>query len=205
MLYLSVDWSNSQNEKLSQYEMSTLFESFKTTKVNFAVTEKTSNLNSLSLSQMSQIDLPQINEATKASVVAYTVDLVLAFARSYELNECFAEIFSITDILVSLLPSGNYPKELVARVKCLQDLIEDRSVAGREHLRCLEKKPVGARLLEPKIQAKSKFDPRHHNSVISEKQLMTKKYKKEHKAAIKEVRLDTQFLARVQLKDQLAK
>lgn len=76
---------------------------------------------------------------------------------------------------------------------------------GREHLKCLLKKPVASRMLEPKVQAKSKFDPRHHNSVISEKQLMTKKYKKEHKAAIKEVRLDSQFLARVQLKDQLEK
>jgi nucleolar protein 14 len=52
---------------------------------------------------------------------------------------------------------------------------------------------------------RSKFDPRHHNSVMSEKQLLAKKYKKEHKAAIKEVRLDNQFLARVQLKDQLEK
>jgi len=40
---------------------------------------------------------------------------------------------------------------------------------------------------------------------MSEKQLLAKKYKKEHKAAIKEVRLDNQFLARVQLKDQLEK
>ena len=52
---------------------------------------------------------------------------------------------------------------------------------------------------------RSKFDPRHNNSVMSEKQLLAKKYKKEHKAAIKEVRLDNQFLARVQLKDQLEK
>ncbi len=154
---------------------------------------------------MSQIDIPQINQSTRASIIGYTIDLIIAYARSYELNECFAEIFSITDILLALLPIDNYPKGLTTRVKSLQDLIEDRSVVSREHLKCLEKKPVGPRMLEPKIQAKSKFDPRHHNSVISEKQLMTKKYKKEHKAAIKEVRLDTQFLARVQLKDQLAK
>jgi hypothetical protein len=57
-----------------------------------------------------------------------------------------------------------------------------------------------------KIKIKrTKFDPRHHNSVISEKQLMTKKYKKEHKSAIKEIRQDAQFIARVQLKEQMEK
>lgn len=52
---------------------------------------------------------------------------------------------------------------------------------------------------------RSKFDPRHHNSVISEKQLMTKKIKKEHKAAIKEIRLDNQYISRVRLTEQLEK
>lgn len=52
---------------------------------------------------------------------------------------------------------------------------------------------------------RSKFDPRHHNSVISEKQLMRRKYKKELKSAIKEIRQDNQFIARVQLGEQLEK
>lgn len=51
---------------------------------------------------------------------------------------------------------------------------------------------------------RSKFDPRHHNTVISEKQLLQRKYKKEHKATI-EIRRDSQFIARVQLKEQLEK
>ena len=34
---------------------------------------------------------------------------------------------------------------------------------------------------------------------------MTKKYKKEHKSAIKEIRQDGQFIARVQLKEQMEK
>lgn len=83
--------------------------------------------------------------------------------------------------------------------------MEENSVKVREHLKCLDKKPMPSKTLEPKIQSKSKFDPRHHNSVISEKQLLAKKYKKERKAAIKEVRLDNQFIARVQLKEQMEK
>lgn len=59
--------------------------------------------------------------------------------------------------------------------------------------------------MEPKIQAKTKFDPRHHNSVISEKQLMAKKFKKEHKSAIKELRKDNQFIARVKFGEQREK
>lgn len=52
---------------------------------------------------------------------------------------------------------------------------------------------------------RSKFDPRHHNAVISEKQLLTRKYKKEMKSAIKEIRQDNQFLARVQLQEKMEK
>ena len=52
---------------------------------------------------------------------------------------------------------------------------------------------------------RSKFDPRHHNSVISEKQLDARKYKKELRSAIKEIRNDNQFLARVQLNEQMEK
>jgi hypothetical protein len=52
---------------------------------------------------------------------------------------------------------------------------------------------------------RSKFDPKHHNSVISEKQLTARKYKKELKSAIKEIRQDNQYLARVQLQEQLDK
>ena len=55
------------------------------------------------------------------------------------------------------------------------------------------------------FHSRTKFDPRHHNSVISEKQLMQRKYKKEHKSAVKEIRQDNQFIARVQLKEQMEK
>ncbi len=54
------------------------------------------------------------------------------------------------------------------------------------------------------IKKRSKFDPRYHNTVISEKQLLQRKYKKEHKATI-EIRRDSRFIARVQIKEQLEK
>jgi hypothetical protein len=52
---------------------------------------------------------------------------------------------------------------------------------------------------------RSKFDPRHHNSVISEKQLLTKKYKKEYKTAVKEIRLDNKFISNIQFKESMEK
>ncbi len=87
----------------------------------------------------------------------------------------------------------------------------------------LSKKPLRLKLLEPKIEAKyvkqilisslnniisllrSKFDPRHHNTVISEKQLQAKRYKKEYKSAVKEIRKDNQFIAGVQFKENMDK
>ena len=41
--------------------------------------------------------------------------------------------------------------------------------------------------------------------MISEKQLNARKYKKELKSAIKEIRQDNQYLARIQLQEQLEK
>lgn len=55
------------------------------------------------------------------------------------------------------------------------------------------------------MKQRSKFDPKHHNSVISERQLLRRKYKKEMKSAIKEIRQDNVFLARVQLKEKMDK
>ena len=52
---------------------------------------------------------------------------------------------------------------------------------------------------------RSKFDPRHHNTVISEKQLETKKYKKEYKAAVKEIRKDNKFISKIQFKESMEK
>jgi len=72
-------------------------------------------------------------------------------------------------------------------------------------LQCLTKKPVANKLLEPRVQLKAKFNPKHHNPIISEKQLDARKYKKEYKSAMKEIRQDNQFLARVQLKEQIEK
>ncbi len=52
---------------------------------------------------------------------------------------------------------------------------------------------------------RSKFDPHRHDNVTSEKQLTKRQYKKELKSAIKEIRQDNRFLARVQLEEQLEK
>ena len=87
----------------------------------------------------------------------------------------------------------------------VERLIANGSDKSREFLKCLKKKPSASVLMEPKIQAKSKFDPRHHNTVISEKQLLAKKFKKEHKAAIKELRKDSQFIAKVKFDEQMEK
>jgi hypothetical protein len=65
---------------------------------------------------------------------------------------------------------------------------------------------VGDRLAHHSfLLQRTKFDPRHHNTVISEKQLNKRKYKKEMKSAIKEVRRDNEFISRVQFKETMEK
>lgn len=41
--------------------------------------------------------------------------------------------------------------------------------------------------------------------MISEKQLQTKKYKKEYKNAVKEIRLDNKFISNIQFKENMEK
>jgi nucleolar protein 14 len=109
-------------------------------------------------------------------------------------------------VLLKLLPINNYPNELKGKVQDLEEFItETNANSPKEYLKCLIKKPTVNKMLEPKVETKSKYDVRHHNSVISEKKLNAIKYKKEYKSAIKEIRQDNSFLARVQLKEQLTK
>lgn len=54
----------------------------------------------------------QADDSTKASIIAYNLDLLIAFTKMYDSNVSFREIFNLTRILLKLLPTENYPQEL---------------------------------------------------------------------------------------------
>lgn len=48
----------------------------------------------------------------RASLIAYNIDLIIAFTNTYDENICFREIFQTTNSLLKMLPTQNYPKAL---------------------------------------------------------------------------------------------
>lgn len=50
-------------------------------------------------------------------MLAYAIDVFTAFAGIYQDNPSFKEIFSVTQILLSLLPTCNYPNELKVEIE----------------------------------------------------------------------------------------
>jgi nucleolar protein 14 len=204
VLYLSIDWK--KEEHLKQYDLSTIYESFKKSQLKLLVSKKLDKLGQVNLIQTSSNEASQMSDSSlSASLIAYNLDLILAFAKIYDGHVSYREVFHLTNVLLNLLPKQSYPAELTDRIQKLQLTIAASTQQPREFLKCLIKKPFATKMIDPRVQTKSKFDPKHHNSVISEKQLDARKYKKEMKSAIKEIRQDNQYLARVQLQEQLEK
>lgn len=55
------------------------------------------------------------------------------------------------------------------------------------------------------LKLRSKFDLRYHNKIISEKKINAKRLKKEYNSAIKEIRKDNKFIARIYHSENMAK
>ena len=67
IFYLSIDWANLTKEQksLSQYELSTIYESFKKTQLNFVVKNKLTKLEELSLQKTSKNETEQANDSLR--------------------------------------------------------------------------------------------------------------------------------------------
>ena len=137
--------------------------------------------------------------------MAYACDVLLAYMRTNKDLDTFREAFALARKLAGLLKRENYPEELKEKLRDIETQIDLRNDQPREHLKLLIKKPTINKLIEPKVVVKTKFDPRHHNHMITDKQLEVRKYKKELKSAIKEIKQDSQFLSRVRLEEQMEK
>ena len=99
-----------------------------------------------------QINLYFLNFS--ASIIGYNLDLLISFANIYEDSVSYREIFHLTNVLLKHLPIENYPEELNKRVFKLKETIDAFSQKPREYLKCLNKKPLANKLLEPRIQTK---------------------------------------------------
>ncbi|XP_071441458.1 nucleolar protein 14 homolog [Hetaerina americana] len=108
--------------------------------------------------------------------------------------------------LISLLPVSAYPECLVNAIKELQDALKDmmENSGPVEKLAHAAKKPKPLKLYEPAIE--EVFDGRKRKTMSKEKaerEKLLHKYKKEMKGAIREIRRDKDFLAKVKVKETI--
>ncbi|XP_015120111.1 nucleolar protein 14 homolog [Diachasma alloeum] len=137
---------------------------------------------------------------------AFLTAVNLAEEFSKQLGELEA-VYSIFEPIINLLninSYGKYPENIRKHVERVsKDLLalEDKQL---EYLVKAKKKPKALRLYEPRIERV--YDGKKHRPMSkekAEKEKLMHKLKKEMKGAIREVRRDAAFLAKVQIKNQI--
>ncbi|XP_046383627.1 nucleolar protein 14 homolog [Ischnura elegans] len=155
-------------------------------------------------------DLDESNEKIDGSFRARALNVAVQLILSWinQLNDLPAkkDIFQPSMGLISLLPTSAYPESLANSVKVLEETLMDmvNNCGPIERLARAAKKPKPLRLYEPAIE--EVFDGRKRRIMSREKaerEKLLHKYKKEMKGAIREIRRDRDFLAKVKVKETL--
>ncbi|KAK0182608.1 hypothetical protein PV327_000728 [Microctonus hyperodae] len=145
-----------------------------------------------------------IDDNFKVRVVLTAINLLDEF--KCQLEELDA-VYSIFEPIIKLLKMNswkNYPKNVRNHVKQIRNNLEILSEKKLEYLIPEKKKPKALRLYEPKIV--KVYDGKQFKPMSKQKQERAKlmaKVKKETKGAMREMRRDTAFLAKVQIKQQI--
>ncbi|XP_066277879.1 nucleolar protein 14-like isoform X1 [Branchiostoma lanceolatum] len=137
-----------------------------------------------------------------------TLHLTNMFANMYQNLPAFHEIFSpIRDLLSKHLLLPAYPREVQdGRSQFLQLMKGDHSQTTYCPLQYEKLKPKPLKLYEPKFE--EGYNPERKikgSRKQKEKERLLKMHKREMKGAVREIRKDTQFLARQQLQEQMEK
>ncbi|KAK0092627.1 hypothetical protein PV326_001004 [Microctonus aethiopoides] len=145
-----------------------------------------------------------IDENFKVRVVLTAINLLDEFKCQLEELEAVYSIFEPILKLLKMNSWKNYPKNVRNHVKQIRNNLEILSEKKLEYLIPEKKKPKALRLYEPRIE--KVYDGKRFKPMSKQKQEREKlmaKIKKETKGAIREVRRDTAFLAKVQIKQQI--
>ncbi|KAJ8316910.1 hypothetical protein KUTeg_004814 [Tegillarca granosa] len=173
---------------------------------------KTSTVKPLKLSEVLVTDMEKdalSNNEFRLSAISACVKLLIEFCKLYAELPSFWEIFSPVKSVCDKLPVKFYPDNLQSDIKELEKFISDHQHGIKKSLVIQKKKPKSLKMFEPEIEdeigIKKSKKKRGTTRDFNEKQRMLHKYKKEFKGAMREIRKDTQFLARQQLHEQIEK
>ena len=172
---------------------------------NLLVIEETSAESHLEAGLMSINDLRgETNDHFKIRALHTSVKLAQEFCENLKYKPSSHQIFAPVLNTINKLDLQRYPPYVVDSVKSLVCSIEALSQQKLQYLVAEKKKPKALRLYEPKIERV--IDGKRKRPVGKERQEREKllhKYKREMKGAVREIRRDKAFLAKVKLKETL--
>ncbi|XP_067656248.1 nucleolar protein 14-like [Haliotis asinina] len=136
------------------------------------------------------------------------LSLLQDVARLYTDLLAHKEIFAPILYMCDRLPTSHYPTQLKDAVSSLQKYLKGESQKARKSLVFNRMKPKPLQMFEPQIEETwdgHKKKSGGSNKAYNEKQRLLHKVKKEMKGAIREIRKDSQFLARHQQQETMEK
>ncbi|KAI4501174.1 hypothetical protein M0802_003547 [Mischocyttarus mexicanus] len=145
-----------------------------------------------------------IDNDFKIRALSTSINLITEFKN--QLQE-LDSVYSIFEPIMKLLKANTcdgYPSSLKKNIKQLFKEIVDLKSKKLEYIVREKKRPKPLRQYEPRIE--KVYDGKKHkpmSKVKAEREKLLHKYKKETKGAIREIRRDTAFLSKLQIKQQI--
>ncbi|KAF7272717.1 hypothetical protein GWI33_014529 [Rhynchophorus ferrugineus] len=141
----------------------------------------------------------------KISALYTALKLLKDFKETFSSYSSNVEIFATIESYLPQIPIDLYPERVRVEYKEFIDELEKQKSERKLYYLVLEqKRPKALRLYEPKIE--KVYDGKRHKTQSREKaerEKLVQKLKKESKGALREIRRDKSFLARVKINRQI--
>lgn len=145
-----------------------------------------------------------IDNDFKVRVLFTTLNLIAEFKNHLQELESAYSIFEPIMKLLKKNTCDGYPLSLTRNIKQLCEELINLKNKKLEYIICEKKRPKPLKQYEPRIEVV--YDSKKHKPMSKEKaerEKLLHKYKKEMKGAIREIRRDTAFLSKLQIKQQI--
>ncbi|XP_070540572.1 nucleolar protein 14-like [Ptychodera flava] len=139
------------------------------------------------------------------SALSTCLQLLQQYAELYTLLPSYREIFRPIQSALVKLNVDAYPQTVKEQYHKLKEQISSQDNRQMKFLVKEKKKPTSIRFFEPKIEEDYDMDSKrkNKNKKMNESQKLVHRHRREMKGAIREIRKDSQFLARQKIQEQL--
>ncbi|KAF3421845.1 hypothetical protein E2986_01393 [Frieseomelitta varia] len=161
------------------------------------------NPSSIHMKASDLVDGP-LDDDFRIRALLIAVNLLHEFKNHLEELEAAYSIFEPILKLLQLNSFNKYPLSVIKHIKQLREDLKELKNKKLEYIVVEKKKPKPLRLYEPRIE--TVYDSKKHKPMSKEKaerEKLLHKYKKEMKGAMREIRRDRTFLAKLQIKQQI--